>query len=526
MPDAIWMEWVIMIGVCAAAAAGASWLLSPRRIVPAELSAPSDVGKETVFLFDGDDLVDSSDAANSYFDADDSGTDWQMLRDRLSPDYPDFPHDPEEVRSARRIFVPAAKGGEDCGALCEWVDGMLRVQLRTNDQSIARTDPAETGRELDFLRDTLDAAPYPIWRVGDGGDITWSNAAYARLARRLQGQNVVSYPKDTANGAPLARIFPEITPEKQPGRKSRVSIAADEHGARLWYDVSVVAQQGGSLCFAIDINAVVDAEVAQRNFVQTLAKTFAQLSIGLAIFDRNRQLALFNPALIDLTALPADFLSGRPNLLTFFDRLRDRKMMPEPKNYSSWRHQMADLLAAAADGRYQETWSLPSGSVYSVSGRPHPDGAVAFLFEDITAEITLTRRFRSELELGQSVMDRLDEAIAVFAPDGTLAFSNSAYNALWDSDPDRSFAQVTILDTTRVWQDKCKATPAWGDIRDFINARENRAEWWSEVQMRNGPKLTCSVYPISSGATMISFSQPIHQIDPQPARTRSQSVTG
>jgi hypothetical protein len=87
---------------------------------------------------------------------------------------------------------------------------------------------------------------------------------------------------------------------------------------------------------------------------------------------------LFNPALIDLTALPADFLSARPNLLSFFDRLRDHRMMPEPKNYGSWRHQMADLVAAAADGRYQETWSLPSGAVYSVSGQPHPDGAVAF----------------------------------------------------------------------------------------------------------------------------------------------------
>jgi len=55
--------------------------------------------------------------------------------------------------------------------------------------------------------------------------------------------------------------------------------------------------------------------MAQRNFVQTLTKTFAQLSIGLAIFNRERQLVLFNPALIDLTALPADFLTGRPHLL-------------------------------------------------------------------------------------------------------------------------------------------------------------------------------------------------------------------
>ena len=40
---------------------------------------------------------------------------------------------------------------------------------------------------------------------------------------------------------------------------------------------------------------------------------------------------LFNPALIDLTALPADFLSARPNFLTAFDKLWDNQIMPETK---------------------------------------------------------------------------------------------------------------------------------------------------------------------------------------------------
>jgi PAS domain-containing protein len=57
----------------------------------------------------------------------------------------------------------------------------------------------------------------------------------------------------------------------------------------------------------VDVTEIVRAQQAQKNFVQTLTKTFATLSIGLAIFDRNRQLMLFNPALIDLTALPPIF---------------------------------------------------------------------------------------------------------------------------------------------------------------------------------------------------------------------------
>ena len=129
---------------------------------------------------------------------------------------------------------------------------------------------------------------------------------------------------------------------------------------------------GVTVFHATCINAVVAAEQAQRNFVQTLAKTFAHLSIGLAIFDRNGQLALFNPALVDLTGLPAHFLSARPTMLSFFDQLRENRRMPEPKNYLNWRQEIADVIAAATDGRYQETWSLETGQTYSVKAARIP----------------------------------------------------------------------------------------------------------------------------------------------------------
>jgi PAS domain-containing protein len=272
-----------------------------------------------------------------------------------------------------------------------------------------------------------------------------------------------------------------------------------------WFDVRALRLDSGWMNYATDVNAVVNAEIAQRNFVQTLTKTFAQLSIGLAIFDRKRQLALFNPALIDLTSLPAEFLSARPNLLSFFDRLRDRQMMPEPKNYRSWRDQIADLVAAADNGQYLETWSLPSGLTYRISGRPHPDGAVAFLFEDISAEISLTRRFRSQLELGQSVLNTLEQSIAVFSPTGVLAFSNTAYRKLWGIDPDSSFTDISVTDASRHWQAGSMPTPVWGDLRDFVVQFGERADWQADVILRDGRAVTCQVVPMAGGATMVLF---------------------
>ncbi len=258
--------------------------------------------------------------------------------------------------------------------------------------------------------------------------------------------------------------------------------------------------------FACSIDNLVEAEMAQRNFVQTLTKTFAHLPIGLAVFDRERRLVLFNPALVDLTHLPVDFLSSKPNLLSFFDHMRENRMMPEPKNYSTWKEKLTNVVSAAREDRYCETWTLPSGLTYKITGRPHPDGAVAFLIEDISAEISLTRRFRSELELTQSVIDCFEDSVAVFSRLGVLTFSNSAYRTQWKCDPDSAFAEVTIVDATKDWQAACTPSPIWSELRDFVLTLRDRSAWTVDLTLTNGEAIQCHVEPVAAGATMVKFS--------------------
>ena len=493
-------EWIILAAICASAALLAVTFLVPqikrhRKNLPAT--------EDAVWIFDGPELLDATTKAEAMMDHPEGPSDWSDLHLKLVKDFPAFPACPSAVKSAGVVETRPLDANDTRNVFSEWVDGLTRVRLREKPTTVKENATLigfSDAEELETLRIAINNAYYPLWRVNASGDVTWYNTAYETLCKtvhdRLPGPGISLF--GNANEVPI------------PTKKARRSVTVQDSGKKLWFDISVVQNDIGTLCYAVNVNAVVDAEAAQRSFVQTLAKTFAQLSIGLAIFDRNRQLILFNPALIDLTALPADFLSVRPTISSFFDRLRDQKMMPEPKSYSSWRDQMTDLVEAAANGRYQETWSLPSGSVYSVSGRPHPDGAVAFLVEDITADITLTRRFRTDLELGQSILDKLDDAIAVFSMEGHLTFSNTAYQKLWDVDPEKCFAQTAIVDAARIWQDNCRATPIWGDIRDFVISQENRVEWWAKVVTKSGDDLICSVNPIHSGATMINFTRPVN----------------
>lgn len=491
------IELFVVAVTCLFSAYAAAWFLGPH--TPVRRTGPT-LNKDAVWIFDGSDLVDATTQARRVADLPDGPCFWNDLYKSLSALYPTFPKSQDIVKAHGQIISAAPDASNPSEIHCEWIDGMTRVSMRErqSDDSLSSglvNVLSDAKRELETLRFAVNSAHYPVWCVDSDGKVIWFNTAFDRLC-----QSVLGEPADLDSA-----LFGPAGEVPIPTKRTRRSVTIPESGKKLWFDVSVVQCDAGTLIYAIDVNAIVDAEFAQRNFVQTLAKTFAQLSIGLAIFDRNRQLVLFNPALVDLIALPADFLSGRPTILSFFDRLRDNNMMPEPKNYSSWRDQMADLVEAASNGRYQETWSLASGSVYSVNGRPHPDGAVAFLFEDITAEITLTRRFRSDLELWQAVFDQIDDAIAVFSMTGVLMFSNAAYHSLWGVDPENSFAQTSILDSVRAWQDQSRASPVWGDIRDYVSMPEDRAEWWAKVTLKSGEALICSVHPIQRGATMISF---------------------
>lgn len=450
------------------------------------------------FLFEDGELVDASDDAEALLEAAGEPADWSgvtnLFRGRFA-----LPQGRLTFPKSDGIEFYRARENSDAGLLEVSKTGRrVRLDLGQSDRTGAASGQKLhiITQELETLRSANDAAPFPVWQTRADGTIRWHNPAYSALYH-------MTFNKEPAEERPLFRL-PETPLEL--GKSRRVPVTPPNTRKTVWYDVQRANTQGGDFYSAVDANAIVHAEAAQRNFVQTLAKTFAHLTIGLAIFDDNRQLVLFNPAVIDLTGLGADFLSSRPNLLSFFDELRNRRLMPEPKNYNSWRQQIADLVAAAADGRYSETWTLDSGRTYRVNGRPHPDGAIAFLIEDISAEVSLTRRFRAELELGQSVLDHIDSAVAVFSSDGLLAMSNQAYRVMWRVDPANSFADVTVVDCLRDWGTMCEASPVLADIRDFVLELGDRSAWSADLKAKTGEHLFVEAVPMVSGTTMVRFT--------------------
>ncbi|WP_376875713.1 PAS-domain containing protein [Albirhodobacter sp. R86504] len=506
-----WILAVIIVTTSVASAVVALMILaatgSTRKSAALRLST-GDRLEQTVFLFDGEDLLDATASAHRLLEvAPVAHTDWARLAAFLIPRFTNFLQTMGRLAEEGRLEMSSRLSpGEHAPIrlVAESVNGMARITLIDPDAEghgvlVDGLSQRALEDELDLLRNTVDRAPILAWRESSDGSVTWANRAYILRSGAL---NLT----DDVLAWPLPRIFAN-TPMGTGTVPRRLKVDGDDDRVH-WYECHSQLLENGALHFALPSDSPDRAERSLREFVNTLSKAFADLPIGLAIFDRQRTLEIFNPALLDLLGLSAEFLAVRPTLYAFFDHLREGRVMPEPKNYRSWRQQMSALEKAASSGDHTEIWSLPSGQTYRVTGRPHPDGAIAFLFDDISSEISLTRRFRADLELGNEVLDTLGEAIAVFQSSGDLILSNAAYVRMWGVDPSETLGRTLISDAIKGWKSHCEEAEAFSKIQEFADQLGKREPWSHTITRKNGLVLTCRVVPMSAGGTLIGFSLP------------------
>lgn len=452
------------------------------------------------FLFDGERLIDASPSARALLPEGEDQRAWGRLMARFGPDFPNLAERLAALPRIGQVQISSQPGTQPALVLkAEHLSGLTRLTVDggQSDPRPGLGDAASSAalqQEVMAQRAVLSRAPVLMWKESVDGSVIWANHAYLIRAVEL-------LPEGEDLSWPLPRLFDQpVTPATRlPRLKLQMPSGAE------WYDLVRMPQGEETLCYALAADKAVQAETALREFMQTLTKTFADLPIGLAIFDRARSLQMFNPALADLTTLAPEMLIARPSLNAFLDAMRAKAMIPEPRDYRSWRKQLARLEEEASMGLFEETWSLPGGQTYRVIGRPHPNGALAFMFEDISHEMSRTRRYRADLELGQSVIDAVEDAVAVFSQGGQLVMSNHAYAQLWQHDPQVLLSEASISTLCAWWRDHAAPTLLWDDATDYVTSAGDRAPWEGDVRLLDGRLVSCRFRPLTGSATLITF---------------------
>ncbi len=180
---------------------------------------------------------------------------------------------------------------------------LLDAELNRARAEIAAREEEVSKCELETraLAGLLAGAPLAAWNRAPDGRIVWSAGqiptrhgtvaaaeAAAMAAARSKRRDGQSEQAATSAGAGQAERF-------------RLEIAGSENGGTIALDaIETAGPDGARLGLAVDASSALGAERTLARFVRTMTETFAHLNVGLAIFDRNQTLALFNPALVDM----------------------------------------------------------------------------------------------------------------------------------------------------------------------------------------------------------------------------------
>lgn len=504
MPLDLWTAFFVLGSSALAAlfAIAVQYYLSSRTSGPRSDLLSADDGR-VVFLFDAESLIDATPNARALLAASPiRGGDWVRLIAYLKPRFADVEAALGRLSTEGTFRQLAPDQSKPLSLLAEHIGGLTRISLSSQRGIVDVLAHTAMTEELRLLREITSAEPNLIWQENAQGEVVWANLSYLTWITKV-------HTEAGALGWPMPRLFASPSAQNVKGNALRHCLTAAS-GEKFWFEIAEYGAGENRLFFASSADATQHAEASLNSFMQILTKTFAQLPIGLAIFDAQRKLQLFNPALADLTGLPVDFLTARPSLLAVLDALRERKMLPEPKDYRSWRRQVVEMEKAAASGRYEETWALSDGQTFRVIGRPHPNGALSLMIEDISSEVMRTRRYRADLELGQSVIDQMDTALAVFSPAGHLVMSNLAYASLWAHDPAEALERSTLRTLAAHWRATTVPSGLWSEFEDYVATIGDRVCWNATARLLDGRTLACTFSPLAGGATLAAFRpQPV-----------------
>ena len=343
-----------------------------------------------------------------------------------------------------------------------------------------------------FDEANLDSIPAVMWIETDQV-VTWSNTAFQTLQKSL-GKDL--------------RISNFIVSESVENKQNslRASIKQPKQNPTLYFDISTRVSRKGSFYIAMSANAAVTAENDRARFIQTLSETFAHLPIGMAVFDKERDLSLFNPALASLLDVSALWLAKKPSLRDFLDRLHDKGALPEPRNFKSWRDQIIEMERSAETGTYFDDWHMPNDKVFRVTGRPHPKGAVAFVFEDISRTVAAERAYRMEIERLYAALDAVDGGIIIFDAVGALSFANKSFDSIWNTEFSNSLSCPTAIEVAEVWNERCIPSPVLGEIREFVQSIGDRERWAGRLGTKSGLSLEVRAIPMPANFSMVEFT--------------------
>ena len=374
------------------------------------------------------------------------------------------------------------------------VGSMAAVWLEPEDTTAKESAP-------DF-RAVLDVLPIPVWLRDKTLSLIWGNRAFAAAAGSSDAEFAAGL--QTALDRSERDLAATARAEGRTTEAKRFAIMAGQRRALAFTHTPV--EDGRIVGSAIDVTDVSNAEAKLQQHVDANADTLDKLATAVAIFGRDQKLNFYNRAFLRLWNLPDNWLDTHPTAGEILDRLREARRLPEQRDYQAWKRQWLAMFEAPSENHPEDLWHLPDGKTLRIVPQPHPFGGLTFLFEDVTEKLTLESSYNQLIKVQSATLDTLQEAVAVFGPDGRMKLHNAAFQRVWELEPAELSGEPHVSRIAQACIQRFGDEGEWRKLVAAISSGSARQRDWGEIERNDDSILSVSLAPLPDGATLVTFA--------------------
>lgn len=349
------------------------------------------------------------------------------------------------------------------------------------------------------LTEMFDAVPTPLAARGRDGKLIYANPAYAEAAGAATAAAAVAAQAKLFSDEP--QLAEAAFSAGSPVTERRFAVI---DGQRKALEVTA-SPAGDTVAITVtDESAAAEARDRLQRHIGAYDETLNRLKTAVAVFGPDQKISFYNKAYVELWRLDAQWLKQKPTEGEILEKLREQRLLPEEKSFAAFKRARAELYASMTAPQ-DEVWHLPDGKTLRIAGQPHPFGGLLYLYEDMTEQLSMERRYNDLFNVQRSTLDHLHEGVAFFGTDGRLKLWNLAFADLWGLETPQlegepHFEKVALL---------CAAlggdTDDWDKVRGQVTGAAERIEISGEMQRSDDVTLHFAAVPMPDGATLMSF---------------------
>lgn len=362
---------------------------------------------------------------------------------------------------------------------------------------ILRDALTETMQERDFLRQAIDAIPYPCWRRDIDGRLDWVNRAYCRAVDAPLGPIAVSRGEELFDRRELTEAGP-------PGQLHRLRTVIG--GQRRMLELFEVTTNQGTVGIAVDMTEIDDANNAVRKQLEAQRASLNLLHTPVAIFSAERNLEFFNQSFANLWKLPADWLANAPDHGEVLEAMRASRRLPEQADFPAWKKRQLGYYTDLIDSQ-EEIWQLPNEKTLRVVTQARPEGGLFILYEDLTELLSLERSLNALSRVQRETLNSLQEGVAVFGNDGRMRLCNPSFLRIWKVDEAALPERPHIDEMTHIFHVLLPGLEGWEQVREsMLGDNVNREIRLLRMTRNDESIIDCVIVPLPDGGTLLTFT--------------------